>query len=275
MQVNWFTPLYALSIFGIIRFFYSKKGDDKTEIRWTPVESVGVTLGIYFGSQLVGGVIALLIARLAGKRGNQAVDWLGSNTYGQFIFIVMISVITIWAVHNFLKLRRANFATIGLKSKPKWINLLHVALSFLGYIICFLIITSIVKALAPSLDVNQKQQIGFESYTSLQLPFIFASLVLLPPVTEELLVRGFLYAGLRNKLKKWQAVIITSAIFGIAHLQAGSGEPLLWVAGIDTFVLSLFLIHLKEKTGNLWASMGLHMLKNFVAFLSLFVFHLG
>jgi len=55
-------------------------------------------------------------------------------------------------------------------------------------------------------------------------------------------------------------------------LQARSGQPLLWVAGIDTFILSLVLIYLREKTDSLYASIGLHMLKNTIAFLGLFVF---
>ena len=39
---------------------------------------------------------------------------------------------------------------------------------------------------------------------------------------------------------------------------------------IDTFILSLTLIWLREKTGRLYASMGLHGLKNFIAFIQLY-----
>jgi membrane protease YdiL (CAAX protease family) len=60
-------------------------------------------------------------------------------------------------------------------------------------------------------------------------------------------------------------------LFAVAHLQFGSGAPLLWIAAIDTFVLSLFLIYLKDKTDSLWAPILLHMLKNFIAFMALFV----
>jgi membrane protease YdiL (CAAX protease family) len=78
---------------------------------------------------------------------------------------------------------------------------------------------------------------------------------------------------LKKGLNVFWACAITSSLFAIAHLQVGSGEPLLWSAAVDTFVLSLILIYLREKTGSLWTSVGLHSLKNFIAFLGLFVFH--
>jgi membrane protease YdiL (CAAX protease family) len=100
---------------------------------------------------------------------------------------------------------------------------------------------------------------------------VFISLVVLPTIVEEILVRGFLYGGLRNKLRPVGAGLIASLIFAAAHLQFGSGEPLLWVAAIDTFILSLFLIRLRETTGNLWSGMTVHFMKNGLAFTALFI----
>lgn len=94
---------------------------------------------------------------------------------------------------------------------------------------------------------------------------------MLPPLVEELLMRGFLYKGLKNGLRRAWAVLITSALFAIAHLQFGSGSALLWAAAIDTFVLSLVLIYLVEKSRSLWPAIGVHAMKNGFAFLFLFV----
>jgi membrane protease YdiL (CAAX protease family) len=90
---------------------------------------------------------------------------------------------------------------------------------------------------------------------------------------EEILFRGFLYSGLKKSLPKIWAVLLTCTIFAAPHLLEGGSSGLLWVAGIDTFILSLVLIWLREKTGRLYASMGLHALKNFIAFASLFLLH--
>jgi membrane protease YdiL (CAAX protease family) len=93
----------------------------------------------------------------------------------------------------------------------------------------------------------------------------------LPPIVEETVFRGFIFTGLRGKLKFVWAAVLTSLLFATAHLEFGSGKPLLWVAGLDTFTLSLALCYLREKTGSLWPGILLHALKNGVAFLSLFV----
>jgi membrane protease YdiL (CAAX protease family) len=68
-----------------------------------------------------------------------------------------------------------------------------------------------------------------------------------------------------------RAALLTSALFAVPHLLEGNGS-LLWIGGMDTFVLSLALCYLREKTGSLWAPVALHMLKNGVAYLALFVF---
>ena len=74
-------------------------------------------------------------------------------------------------------------------------------------------------------------------------------------------------------MPKIVAALITSIIFATAHLEFGEGAPLLWVAAIDTFVLSLALVYVRERTGRLWGSMGVHALKNTVAFVSIYIFH--
>jgi membrane protease YdiL (CAAX protease family) len=55
-------------------------------------------------------------------------------------------------------------------------------------------------------------------------------------------------------------------MFGLAHLQLGSGTAVVWAAGIDTFLLSLVLVYLREKSGVLYAGMLVHALNNLIAF---------
>jgi len=71
------------------------------------------------------------------------------------------------------------------------------------------------------------------------------------------------------------ATLVTSLLFAVPHLLEGGSGGLLYVAGLDTFILSLFLVYLREKTGGLWSSMILHAIKNGTAFMVLFVLHRG
>ena len=91
----------------------------------------------------------------------------------------------------------------------------------------------------------------------------------LPPIGEETLMRGYLYSGLRSRLHFWPALLITSLLFGVAHLSTGVSGPL-WAAAVDTFILSAVLVYLREKTGALYAPIMLHGLNNLVAFFAHF-----
>jgi membrane protease YdiL (CAAX protease family) len=73
----------------------------------------------------------------------------------------------------------------------------------------------------------------------------------LPPLGEEILVRGYLFSGLRMVWRFLPAVIVTSLLFGAAHLEFGGGGPLVWAAAIDTFILSVVLCFLRERSGAL------------------------
>jgi len=238
-------------------------------------EAVSVTFFIYFAGQFLGSALAYGIASLTGKSSEISLDWLQKGVYGQFLNILLIEIFTIGLLYIFMKRRTISLKSIGLCSKPKWIDLAYVLTGYLVYFLLYIIIVSFVTKLFTNIDIDQQQQIGFDAARGFNLVPVFISLVILPPIAEEILMRGFLYTGLKQNLPKVAAVLITSLIFAVAHLQAGSGAALLWIAAVDTFVLSLVLIHLRDKTGNLWAPIGLHALKNLIAFLSLFVFHIA
>lgn len=273
MEFNWGILFYIAGIYGFTRFLVSvKDGSDRKIVNWTPLESLGVTVFIYFFGQLVGGLLVYSSAVLWGWDNNRIISWMSDDSVGQFITVLLIESISMLLLFGFLHKRKVKLATIGLVKKFKISDVVRAVAYYVVYFISYLVVVKVVVELIPALDINQKQEIGFNSVASWQLPLVFMSLVILPPVVEEIIMRGFLYTGLKNKLPKIWAILITSLLFAVAHLQAGSGEKLLWIAALDTFILSIFLIRLKEKTGNLWAPIFLHSIKNFVAFLSIFIF---
>jgi membrane protease YdiL (CAAX protease family) len=203
---------------------------------------------------------------------DQLQDWLDSSVFAQFVVVLLIEAVTLWLVWLFLKARKVRLQTIGLV-RPKMRDAGYALVGYGLYFVLFILISVFVKFFVPGLDLEQEQQIGFSKETTgVGLAFIFASLVILPPITEEILTRGFLYTGLRKKLPIVAAAVITSILFAAVHLQWGSGNGLLWVAALDTFVLSMILVYLREVTGSLWSPIGVHMIKNALAFTLLFIF---
>ena len=135
------------------------------------------------------------------------------------------------------------------------------------YYVCYVALSRITQALVsllPGVDVNQKQDFGLESSNPLQLLIVFVALVVLPSLSEEVLFRGVLYRSFRRPFGKVLGAIIVSLLFGVAHGQ--------WNVAADTFVLSLVLIYLLEKSNSLWPAIALHFFKNTIAFLLVFVF---
>jgi uncharacterized protein len=244
-------------------------------IGWGPISAVALTVAIYIASQIVGGILVSLYPVLRHWNYDQTKLWLEQSVVGQFAFVLTVEALTLWLLWLFLRYCRVKLQEIGLK-KPRLRDIGYALAGFGVYFILYIIVIQLAKSIAPSINIEQKQQLGFSTATSGNLLWVvFISLVILPPITEEILVRGFLYSGLRSKLPKITAAIITSIMFAAAHLQAGSGQALLWVAALDTFTLSMVLVYLRDKTDSLWASIFLHMLKNGIAFTALFIFKAG
>jgi membrane protease YdiL (CAAX protease family) len=136
-------------------------------------------------------------------------------------------------------------------------------LAFVVYFGLTIIVAAVISAI-PGYDADQSQDVGYRDMTTvLQYVAAFVGLVVLPPVAEELLFRGYLFGQLRRKYGFVLSALVTSAMFGLVHLQ--------WNVGIDVFTLSLVLCYLRENTGSIWAGMIVHGMKNGLAYFVLFI----
>jgi membrane protease YdiL (CAAX protease family) len=231
------------------------------------------TIGIYLIVPVVAASILFTVLRGSGQSISRIQDTLTQSVTAQFFYILLAEVMTVAVVWGLLKLFRWNWKTIGL-TRPKWFHLLVGLVAVVPYLVIYIAMAKLVSALVPGFDISQAQEIGFNSVQGgLQLTLTFISLVILPPLAEEITMRGFLYTGLRKWLPRIAAALAVSVLFGAAHLSEGGAAGPLWVGALDTAILSMVLIGLREWTGNLWAGITLHMTKNLIAFLAIFIFH--
>jgi membrane protease YdiL (CAAX protease family) len=248
------------------------KAPEKTWNIW-----IGIVVGLaaLFGSQLLIGVILSIYPSLRGWDQSKANNWLNNSILVQFIFVLLAEILAVWLVYLYLKRYKGALKEIGLR-KPQWLDPVFGLTGLPVYLILYFVALSVITHIFPSLNVNEKQQLGFNgAHGAGDLIITFISLVILPPIAEEIIFRGLIYTGLKKKLPFWGAAIATSALFAAGHLPEGGSAGPLYVAAIDTFTLSLVLVYLREKTGGLWAGMTLHALKNCIAFVALFALHLG
>lgn len=247
-------------------------GTQHSKITWGPVVAIMGTVMIYFFAQIVAATIFAIYFESKQWGSYEINNWLQSNVWAQFWFVLTISATTFAATAWLVKLFKSKFSAIGIK-RPKWSDVAWALSGYAVYFTILIIALNIVFALLPGLDNGQAQDIGFADTTrGAALLLVFISLVLLPAVVEEVLFRGFLFGGLRTKLTFIPAAVITSLMFGVVHLQFGGSDPLLWVAAIDTFILSMVMVFIRERSGSLWPTIQLHALKNGLAFLILFIF---
>lgn len=233
----------------------------KNRVFSNPLLIVALTLVVFIISQL----IAFLIVQ-AGHAALGAPSSIDQSTTSQFFYILAAEGLSIGAVVGILRRAKLSLQAIGWGRRP---NLKDVKWAIAGVLVFYGLLiatTALLSALIPSFDAGQPQDVGFKSViTTPDKLLAFISLVILPPLGEETLMRGYLYSGLRSRWRFFPAMLLTSLLFGAAHLSTGE-SGVLWAAGVTTFVLSVVLVYIREKTGALYAPVLVHMANNFLAF---------
>jgi hypothetical protein len=181
------------------------------------------------------------------------------------ILRVIIEALACLVVLLGLKLYGSKLGAIGI-NKPKLTYVWYAVLGFGAYFLASIVIGIVAKMFLP-IDDNQAQQIGYQGLAGFDLALAFATLVVLTPLAEESIFRGFLFTGLRNRMPFWATAFVVSALFGLAHGQ--------WNVGLDVFAMSLVSCYLRERSGSLWPSILLHVLKNALAFYLLYIYNGG
>lgn len=101
-------------------------------------------------------------------------------------------------------------------------------------------------------------------FHSLKYPFIF---FMITPIAEELIFRGWIYDW-SSKIVKLSPVLITALLFGL-HLWQYFGYRIVPFAIFQisyTFMLGLLFGKIREKSGNIYLSVLLHVLINYVSY---------
>lgn len=156
-----------------------------------------------------------------------------------------------------------NSTELGLQQFPTFVDIGLAPIGYVIYIVGANLLTKIMQTF-PWFQSDQAQETGFGYFitTGDRLLAILA-LVVIAPVAEEIVMRGWLYGKLRNRLKAPVAILLVSVLFGLLHGQ--------WNVGVSVFMLSIILCSLREITGTIWSGMLLHILSNGIAFYLLYI----
>ena len=84
------------------------------------------------------------------------------------------------------------------------------------------------------------------------------------PLSEELLFRGLLHRGLRGYWRRFPAMSLSGALFGIFHLNIGVLVPFAFIGALWAWAY--------EESGSLWTTIAAHAGVNGVAFIATLLF---
>ena len=181
---------------------------------------------------------------------------------------LILLVFVPWKVFKKLKPSRE---TLGLKGLPTFVDLGLAPVGFAVYYLLAGLLTNLFS-LFPWFNLEEAQDVGFNFLISDSDYLVaFLSLVLIAPIAEEIIFRGWLYGNLREKLPKKISlpisILLVSVLFGFLHGQ--------WNVGVNVFAMSLVLCALREITGTIYSGIFLHIIKNALAFYLVFVLSLA
>lgn len=222
------------------------------------VYSLWVVLSFVLASVLV----SLLMRPLAPYILSVMSSNVASIVVGAVMYCVLLAILlgAPWLIGR----HRVSRRVLGLVWLPTWRDIGLAVVGMVLYSIATVIVVLAITALLPWFNMQEAQNIGIETPHGYEVWLTFLLLVVVAPIVEEVIFRGYLYGKLREKgVPIWLVVIVVSALFGAAHLQ--------WNVAIVVGLMSVFMCLGREITGSIWTGILMHMMKNGLAFYLLFV----
>jgi len=212
-------------------------------------------IALYLAVVPLGLLLPFLIARWVGA----AVGQLGV-TLDNFFVLVLASqavgaAVCFAVLHRRLSRNGEGWTAVGLRRSPIRRSVLYIAawpVIVLGLVLVVAVLAVAVGVAPPSDD---RAPAGTATLDLLGGAWpAFVSMVVFAPVMEELLFRGLLFGALQRRSALWIAVVVSSLVFAVAHI-----NPAQIVTGL---VVGPYLAFMYHWLGSIYPGMVLHAMWN-------------
>ncbi len=177
-----------------------------------------------------------------------------------------------------------SLSVVTILGSPVWIGAAAIAARWRGWrlrdyvalvpprrrelifsIACLLVLLVASDLLSYALGRDVIPPFMIEAYNSVRTPtamvLLFAAIVVVAPVCEEIAFRGFLFRGLStSRYGATGGVLLTAAAWSLMHVQYD------WFVICEIFLLGLLFGWLRWASGSTLLTIVLHMIANFSAF---------
>lgn len=140
------------------------------------------------------------------------------------------------------------------KSALQFINGLILGAAGVGIAVALIALGGGVSIGEGHPSLPESEYMGRKSWLLAIVIFLFYA------VNEEIIMRGFLYPFIKRLLGFIPALVVSTLVFTLMHL-FNTGFSV--IPFIDIFLAGVFLVLLRELTGNLWLAWGAHFAWNF------------
>lgn len=230
---------------------------------WGPWQTLGLGLAIIAinGAAQVGVFFGFVFM---GYMGNPSLDIIelmtNLATNGTFLSISVIAGATIGVPITivFIKARRRASIREYLALEPlTWIQIL----ASVGITVILMLLIGLVAALTGQPD----ETFTVSAYETAQpLALLWISFLIFAAAFEEILFRGFLFAGwVKSRIGAIGTVALTSVLFALIHLQYDL------FGMMSVLVMGIALGAMRLKTGSLWSSLLMHFTWNLMGMITI------
>lgn len=224
----------------------------------TPLPPLGAPVWAPLLAALIAIVALLIVVAAFGIVGADENDldkdgFVLGLTFAQDLILVGSAIAVVWWLGG-----RPSPAAFGLRL-PKWKPALAWAA---GAYAAFWVAAIILQLIFGSPD-DQELVTDLKEQDSLPVLIGFATLIcIVAPLTEEFVFRGFLFRVLWERTNVAAAAVISGALFGLVHKEAGPQ----WVGVVVLGVLGALLCVVFVRTVSLLPCMMLHSFHNSISF---------
>lgn len=225
-------------------------------VPWAGAVAVLDVVVIYGAAQILAALIAVLLSG--------AVD--GDQDALLPLLIALSPVVSLAATLLWLRLRYRGPLTVLMGTRPPRLSDAGIGvavglLCLLGQRIIVLGIATVAEGLGAELPVVQ------ETFRTIAqrpgaVPLFVVTTVVFAPLAEEILFRGVLFQGLRQRTGFWVAALVSALLFTLPHLAEGGGVFASGVITSGILPLGIVFAALVERRGNLAPAIVAHATYN-------------
>ena len=237
--------------------------DRISDVPWKPLDALVVFILAWIGLPLILILGIKYAAPYVPFFAHLLTSFKKGDVSASFIFAVTDTFLGLGLVGWYLRHYKVGWRAVGWKRADLVRTIAYVLGGVLVFVVLVQVAFVVVQWLFPHFNAAQNQTTEFtNAATPSTKRLALIALVILPPIVEETVFRGFIFPAFSKRLGLVLGALASSLLFGLAHLQ--------YNVSVYTIVLGLILCFMYVRLRSIWPGMALHMLNNYLAYVALF-----